>query len=103
MKKIINKFNTMETKTKLIMDAQDILGFEERIKDIIPMISHVPPLRERFNEEKEEFIYYFFKEEAKRMNSNIYVNTSVIKRLMNGMYNNNINGLYNAIKIICAN
>lgn len=98
------------TKIKVELKAHIVLSADEEYQkyldeDLIqcfPVIAHVPDLEERYADEKEELIIYFFKKQALKINRKLFVSHNVIKTLMMNTYERNIDELKNVIEDICA-
>lgn len=69
----------------------------------IPIVCKMPSYYERYTEEKEAYIYHFFQSESIKINRDILVSANVIRKLFCYKYTQNILGLENIIKLICAN
>lgn len=103
-------FYKKNTKIKVDLKAHIVLSADEEYKkyldeDLIqcfPVIAHVPDLEERYADEKEELIVYFFKKQALKINRKLFVSQNVIKTLMMNTYQRNIDELKNVIEDICA-
>jgi len=68
----------------------------------IPMIIHIPSLRERTLEERLFLIKSFFKYESIRLNKNIYVSLNTIRAFLSYNCPNNIGQLKSDIQLVCA-
>lgn len=113
--KIINYFNVekMDDKTyslctqataRIILESID--SSPEQLQNLyqnVPIICQMPALHERYNEEKEAYIYRYFQKESHKINKRIMVSTLVMRRLISYQYADNIDGLENIIQLICAN
>ena len=77
-------------------------NFLETFLRRIPIVIHIPSLKERGEQERLQFIYRFFIGESKILNKKIKVSGNVIEALLNHTYEGNIGELENKIKYICA-
>ncbi|MBC8589087.1 sigma 54-interacting transcriptional regulator [Paratissierella segnis] len=68
----------------------------------IPMIIHIPPLRDRALEERFQLIKYFFSDEAATINNDISITSNVLKALLLYDCPNNIGELKSDIKLCSA-
>lgn len=74
----------------------------DRLLKNIPVIIHLPSLKEKSKEEMEELIIHFMKNEGKKMNKSIKISNSVLRAMVNGDYSHNMTGLQSAIQLMCA-
>ena len=68
----------------------------------IPVVIKLPSLNERPIQEKILIIKNIFKEEAKRINSDIYIHKDLLTLLVNHKYKGNVGELKSIIQLICA-
>jgi Transcriptional regulators containing an AAA-type ATPase domain and a DNA-binding domain len=68
----------------------------------IPVSVNLPDLDDRFPTEKLDYIYLFFKAEAKQIGSSLLVDKSVIEALLNYKTPSNLGQLKVDIKLTCA-
>lgn len=68
----------------------------------IPMIIHLPPLRERTIEERYRLILNFLRAEAARLGKSLYVSTNTIRSFLHYDCPNNIGQLKTDIQLTCA-
>ncbi|MEG0367718.1 MAG: sigma 54-interacting transcriptional regulator, partial [Coprobacillus sp.] len=115
IKKIIDYFNIErmedslytlchQSTTRLILEST--ISSQDKsqcLSQDIPLVCQIPALHERYNEEKEAYIYRYFQKESQKINKRIMVSTHVIRRLLAFQYEDNIDGLENIIQLICAN
>ncbi len=69
----------------------------------IPIMVHVPSLKDRPLVEKKELIYTILMKESVRLNRNIEISNMVYQTLMDFEFVGNVGALENAIKAACAN
>lgn len=67
-----------------------------------PVVCYLPTIEERYIDEKEELIIYFFKRQALQLNKKILISKNLIKTLMMNSYERNIDELKNVVEVICA-
>ena len=77
--------------------------FKDDLIFVIPCICRVPNLESRYQEEKEELIYHILQGEAHKFDKEIYIDRKNINALQNSRYEQNINGLKKAVKLMCLN
>lgn len=68
----------------------------------IPFVMHLPDLRARSLDEKEELLLYFLKKEAKRIGREIYFSHQMLNLLLNYSYKGNVGEMENIIRTSCA-
>lgn len=113
IKKIVECFNqekeenhsnvSSNSNARLIMEANiEKKNINNFILDSIPIVCFMPSLYERYNEEKEAFIYRFFQNESHKIGKEIVISTNVIKKLLLYKFPGNIDELKKIIKITCA-
>lgn len=92
-----------ESTARIVLEAT--MNHEQQLDMFqdIPIICTMPTLYERYNEEKEAYIYRYFQSESRKIGKKIIVSTNVMGKLMAYQYTDNIDGLENIIQIICAN
>lgn len=69
----------------------------------IPLIINLPSLAERDLNEKIQLIYFFFKQESKKIGRELRVNEDVVRFFLQYSAKGNIGQLKNDIKLLCAN
>lgn len=69
----------------------------------IPIITHVPSLRERPNAEKHQLICALFRREKEQIGCEIFISNMVYDLLMQYTFKGNVGDLKNCIKACCAN
>lgn len=92
------------TKTEIIfltVTGEDRM-FQERMSKNIPIVIQVPSFKERSYDEREELVMHFLKEEALRLEREIYINSVTLRTLVKGDYPKNIHELKSAVKQMCA-
>lgn len=95
----------VETSARCILQAtgNELPLLQSTVIQEIPIICKMPTYYERYTEEKEAYIYHFFQSESKKIKRDILVSANVIRKLFCYKYTQNILGLENVIKLICAN
>ncbi|ENZ6558354.1 sigma 54-interacting transcriptional regulator [Enterococcus faecium] len=68
----------------------------------VPVTINIPSLQERTSQEISEYIYTFFIRESQNLQKEIMVTPWIMNRLMALNYRDNVGGLKNLIRIICA-
>ncbi len=95
-----------ERKAKVLIIAATTERSESTLLDTfrrrIPMVLHLPALRERTNEERYHLIVQFFKEESIRLGKEIHVSANTMRSLLFYLCPNNIGQLKTDIQIACA-
>lgn len=79
------------------------IALSETLLAQIPVISFLPPLRERSQAEKRLLLMHFFEKEEKHLNCRIAISQSVYRSLLNYPFEGNLTQLKSCIKVICAN
>ena len=75
-----------------------LLTFRRRI----PMIVHLPALKDWFLKERVELIYTIFQQECNRINAKIFIDKNVIEILAFKEFKGNIGQLKSMIQVLCA-
>lgn len=86
----------------ILSDIHPSLFMIDRLLKNIPIIIHLPSLKEKSKEEVEELIIHFMKKEGHKMNKTVKVSNTVLRALVSGNYSHNIIGLQSAIQVMCA-
>lgn len=81
------------------IESSLLLTFRRRI----PMIIELPSLKDRSIQEKIQFIYNFFQEEANRTKLKIFVKAKIMEAFVLKKYLGNIGQLKSEIQVTCAN
>lgn len=68
----------------------------------VPVRAHVPSLRERTAEEREELVLSLFKEEGRRLGADVFVSRTVFSCLVEADFEDNVTGLRSCITSCCA-
>lgn len=68
----------------------------------IPMVATVPSLRDRSQEEREELTLHFFKEEGRRMGTDILISRGAFRCLASASFEENVRGLRSCVTNCCA-
>lgn len=79
------------------------LTLSETLLAQIPVISYLPPLRERSPAERRLLLMYFFEKEELHLNCCITISSIVYGILMKYPFEGNLTQLKSCIKVICAN
>lgn len=69
----------------------------------LPVVIRMPALSERPVEEREQLILHFFRQEAERMDREVYISNRVFSTLLQYEFPANIEQLKNCIQTSCAN
>lgn len=69
----------------------------------IPVITEIPSLDERSENERIELICSFFKKEEVYLNKRIEISDCIYKMLIKSHFSENVGSLKNTIKVLCAN
>ena len=69
----------------------------------IPIVTHIPSLSERPQQEKRELLTYILKQEAQQIDTDIQISQRLYKILINYDYPENVGQLVNCIKACVAN
>ncbi len=85
----------------LLFDGKNIneLGM---IANAFPIKCCVPSYHDRYFLERERIIFQFFKEEAHLLNREIEVSYALVRFLSNSHFPNNLDGLKNLVREVCA-
>lgn len=75
-----------------------LLTFRRRI----PMVIHLPSLKDWFLNERIELIYTIFQQECNRINAKIFIDKNVVEILALNEFKGNIGQLKNMIQVLCA-
>lgn len=94
-----------EREAKLIMTTRKnpSLVLSESLLSQIPVISFLPPLRERSLLEKRLLLAHFFEKEEKHLGCHIAISSNVYRIFMKYPFEGNLKELKSCIKVICAN
>ena len=94
-----------ESRVKLILSSRKnpSLSLREMLLEQIPVISFLPPLRERSLMEKRLLMMRFFEKEESCLNRCITISSNVYRILMEYPFEGNLAELKSCIKVICAN
>lgn len=97
--------NGREDGVKLILSStkNPSLALREVLLDQIPVVSFLPPLRERSLMEKRLLMMRFFEKEESCLNNRIAISGNVYRILMEYPFEGNLAELKSCIKVICAN
>lgn len=79
-------------------DAPEISSYMR----VIPVVVPVPSLRERTLEEREELVMSLFKEEGRKLGSDVFVSRAAFSRLVDASFEDNVRGLRSCIVSCCA-
>ncbi len=96
-------FSGHEAKLIFITRKNPAFVIEESLLIQIPVISYLPPLRERSDLEKRLLLMLFFEEEERRLNYRIAISGNAYRMLMKFPFEGNLTQLKSCIKVICAN
>lgn len=95
---------TRSTIVRLILlsdkNPEDYL--EDTLIRNIPVFVRTPSLAEKSIEEKEEMIIAFLKDEAKKIEKQIFLSNACLRALVSGEYEDNFIGLRSTIQLMCA-
>lgn len=80
------------------LETNLLLTFRRRI----PMVIHLPSLKERFLKEKISLIYTILQQECNRMNTKTFIDKNVVEILALHEFSGNIGQLQNIIQVLCA-
>ena len=69
---------------------------------LFPFIVNVPELQERSKREREELVIRLFRNEEENLGKKIKLSNVVLNALSQAVYKDNIIGLQNHIRLICA-
>lgn len=97
-----SKFKNQIIRYIIIADIHPNHFMIDRLLKNMPVIIHLPPLKEKSKEEMEELIIHFIKNEGNKMNKVIKISNAVLRALVNGDYSHNMIGLQSAIQVMCA-
>lgn len=94
-----------ENEAKLIIATRKnpSLVLQESLLSQIPVISFLPPLRERSLLEKRLLMAHFFEKEEKHLGCRIAISSSVYRIFMKYPFEGNLKQLKSCIRVICAN
>ncbi len=94
-----------EKEVKLILATRKnpSLVLQESLLSQIPVISFLPPLRERSVLEKRLLLAHFFEKEEKHLGHPILLSGNVYRILMKYPFEGNLSELKSCIRVICAN
>lgn len=98
----IAKNNSKIIRFMLLSETNPSIIFQDRLLKNIPIIIEMPSLIDKGQEEIEELVIHFVKNEGKVMKKNIKISNAVLRALVNGTYDNNMLGLRSAIQMMRA-
>lgn len=98
-----SKAEEREAKLILATRKNPSLVLQESLISQIPVISFLPPLRERSVLEKRLLLAHFFEKEEKHLGHSILISGNVYRILMKYPFEGNLTQLKSCIRVICAN
>lgn len=93
-----------KSSVRLIMATTEDMGrsFLDTFLRRIPIVAHLPALRDRGSSELLQFIQFFFHQESRILNRRLCISGNVLDALCALDYAGNVGELQNQIKYICA-
>lgn len=92
-----------DTKLIFITQKNPSFGIEEALRTQIPVVTYLPPLRERSELEKRLFLKYFFEEEERKLGKKISISSNAYHMYMKYPFEGNLTQLKSCIRVSCAN
>ncbi len=92
-----------DAKLIFIMRKNPVFVLEESLRTQIPVVTCLPPLRERSDLEKRLLLKSFYEEEERNLRKRIVISSIVYRMLMKYPFEGNLTQLKSCIRVSCAN
>lgn len=93
-----------DLKLQIIMvgNKYDAHNFDRGFTESFPVAVNIPDFIDRYYQEREQIVIEFLKEESLRMQKKIFISKTSLKLLADYDYPENLNGVKNNVKKLCA-